>query len=141
MLIMIGSDGKDPGSSVAKRFGHASYYLLYNTDTKKFTAQENSGENHDHDNLYYYLDKGVEAFIVGNIGPHAFEIINTPDSKVYLARKMSVLESIEKLMTGDLEHLSEPTVRKSIGHHDHTGGGHQMGRRHGRKGGRRGNSD
>jgi predicted Fe-Mo cluster-binding NifX family protein len=140
MFIMIGSDGIDLESSVAKRFGHASYYILYNTVTKNFTVEENSQEEHNHDNLYYYLDKGVEAFIVGNIGPHAFQIINTPDSKVYLARKMSVLESIEKFLAGELEHLSEPTVRKSIGH-DHKGGEHHMGRGHGRKGGRRGNFD
>ena len=116
MLILISSDGNNLDSPVAKRLGHANYFILFNTDTKNFEAFENLVEEHNHDNLYDFLQKGVEVFIVGNIGPHAFEIINTPKSKVYLARKMSVSESINKFTSGELEHLAEPTVKKSIGH-------------------------
>ena len=120
MLILIGSDGNNLESPVAKRFGHANYFILYNTETKNFEAFENLAEEHNHDNLYDFLEKGVEVFIVGNIGPHAFEIINTPKNQVYLARKMSVSESLKKFVGGELEHLKEPTVKKSIGHkHDH----------------------
>ncbi len=120
MLILIGSDENNLQSRVAKRFGHANFFILYNTETKNYEAFENKDEGHNHENLKAFLDKGVEAFIVGNIGPHAFEIINTPRSKVYLARKMSVSESIDKFISGELEHLSEPTVKRSIGHaHEH----------------------
>ncbi len=120
MLILIGADGNKLDSPVAKRFGHANHFILINTETKDFEAFENLAEEHNHENLYEFLEKGVEAFIVGNIGPHAFEIINTPQSKVYLARKMSVSESINRFISGELENLTEPTVKKSIGHkHDH----------------------
>jgi len=112
MLILIGSDGNNFESTIAKRFGHANYYLLYNTETKYLEVFENIEEGHNHDNLQYFLDKGVEAFVVGNIGPYAFEIINTPKSKVYLARKMTVKEAIEKLLNGELKQLNEPTVKK-----------------------------
>jgi predicted Fe-Mo cluster-binding NifX family protein len=116
MLLLIGSDENNLQSRVAKRFGQATFFILFNTETKKFEAFENKDEVHHHENLKYFLDKGVEAFIVGNVGPHAFEIINTPKSKVYLARKMSVSESINKFLSGELEHLKEPTVKRSIGH-------------------------
>ena len=86
MLLLIGSDGNKLESPIAKRFGHAEYLIQYNTETKSFEAFTNNGEEHNHDNLQDYLDKGVEIFVVGNIGPHAFEIINTPKSKIYLAR-------------------------------------------------------
>jgi predicted Fe-Mo cluster-binding NifX family protein len=120
MLILIGSDGNKLDSPVAKRFGHANYFILFNTETKNFEAYENLNEEHNHDNLYDFLEKGVEVFIVGNIGPHAFEIIDTPKSQVYLARKMSISESINRFISGELECLAEPTVKKSIGHkHDH----------------------
>ena len=120
MLILIGSDRNNLDSPVAKRFGHANYFILFNTGTKNFETYENLAEEHNHDNLYDFLKRGVEVFIVGNIGPHAFEIINTPKSRVYLARKMSISESINRLISGELERLTEPTVKKSIGHkHDH----------------------
>ena len=119
MLLLLGTDGNNLDSQIAKRFGHANYYLLYNTESKNLEAFENIHEGHNHDNLQNFLDNGVEAFIVGNIGPHAFEIINTPKSKVYLARKMSGQEAVDKLLKGELQQLSEPTAKRSIGHGDH----------------------
>ncbi|MGQ9799291.1 MAG: NifB/NifX family molybdenum-iron cluster-binding protein, partial [Ignavibacterium sp.] len=108
MLLLIGSDGSKLESPIAKRFGHADYFILYNTETKSFEAFENVDEGHNHQKLQQFLDKGVEAFIVGNIGPHAFEVINTPKSKIYLARKMSVQEAIDKYLKGELKQLTEP---------------------------------
>lgn len=116
MILLIGADGNNLESSIAKRFGHAGYYLMYNTETKNFEAFENRDEGHNHNNLLDFLDKGVEAFIVGNVGPHAFEIIFTPKSKVYLARKMSIQEAIDKFVKGELKQLTEPTAKKSTGH-------------------------
>lgn len=116
MLILIGSDGDKLESLISKRFGHADYFIKYNTETKSFEAIDNAEEEHNHDNLQKFIEDGVEAFIVGNIGPHAFEIINTQKSKVYLARKMSVQEAIEKYLKGELQQLTEPTAKKSIGH-------------------------
>ncbi|MHB8871542.1 MAG: NifB/NifX family molybdenum-iron cluster-binding protein [Candidatus Doudnabacteria bacterium] len=121
MKIIIGSDGNNLESPTAKRFGHAKYFILYSTETKIFEAFENIEKEHNHKNLVDYLDKGVEAFIVGNIGPHAFEIINTPKSKVYLARKMFVREAVEKFINGELKQLNEPTAKKSIGHNGEDG--------------------
>jgi predicted Fe-Mo cluster-binding NifX family protein len=116
MLILIGSDGNKLSSQIAKRFGHAEYLIQYKTEIKAFEAFVNNEDGQNHDNLQDFLDKGVEAFIVGNIGPHAFEIINTPRSKVCLARKMSVQEAIDKFIKGELIQLTEPTIKKSISH-------------------------
>lgn len=127
MLIAIGSDGNELTSTVAKRFGHAAHYLLYNTDTKKLEAVKNIDEDHSHSVLYKLIEKGVNAFIVGNIGPHAFEIVSSNNTKVFLARKMSGEEAITSYTNGSLEELTEPTVKKSIGHHGghhHHGDGH-----------------
>ncbi len=116
MLILAGADGCGLQSQMARRFGHAAFFITYDTETKIVTTYENNSLEHDHSNLFAFLEKGVEVFIVGNIGPHAFEIVNTSKSKVYLARKMSVQEAIDKFSKGELKHLSEPTAKKSIGH-------------------------
>jgi predicted Fe-Mo cluster-binding NifX family protein len=116
MLILIGSDGNNLDSPIAKRFGHAEYLIQYNTDSKSFETFKNNEEGHNHDNLQKFLDKGIKVFIVGNIGPQAFETINTPKTKVYLARKMSVQEALNKYQNGELKQLFESTVKQSIGH-------------------------
>lgn len=116
MLILIGSEGKDLNSKVSMRFGHSSYFLIYDTETRSLETYENAGHSEKHEELRKLIEKGVEAVIVGNIGPHAFEAVNTPKSKVYLARKITVNEAIEKLLKGELQQLHEPTAKKSIGH-------------------------
>ena len=136
MLILIGSDGNSLESPIAKRFGHAEYLIEYNTNTKLFEAVVNNKEGHNHDNLQAFLDNGVEVFIVGNIGPHAFELINTPKSKVYLARKMSVQDAIDKFLNNELKQLSESTVKQSIGHgpdDEHHHGDHHHNQEHGKQ--------
>jgi len=114
MLILISSDGNNLQSTIAKRFGHANYYIVFDTETKTYRAFANNNEGHNHDNLVEYLDKGVKAFIVGNIGPHAFDILQTGDAKIYLARKMKTAEAIELFSKNSLKELLEPTMKKSI---------------------------
>lgn len=116
MLIAIGSDGNTLNDKVAKRFGHAEYYIIYNTDNKNFEPMKNNDEDHTHSELEKLIDKGVTAFIVGNIGPHAFEILKEGEAEVYLARKMTIEEAIENYKSQRLQKLTEPTVKKSINH-------------------------
>lgn len=122
MLILISADGNTLGSEVSKRFGHACYYIVYNTESELFDALRNDHEHEseiesedEHANLRHFLDEGVKAFIVGNIGPQAFRTVKTPATKVYLARKMTVGESIKKFLNNQLTELTEPTAKRSIG--------------------------
>ena len=77
MKIVIGSDGNELQSSVAKRFGHAEYYLFCDSETKKTEAIANVDDDHSHSILSKIIERGAEVFIVGNIGPHAFEIVSS----------------------------------------------------------------
>jgi predicted Fe-Mo cluster-binding NifX family protein len=75
MIIVIGSDGSKLEDQVSKRFGHAAFYLIYDTEKNHTETILNNDEDHSHKQLNEFLDKGAEAFIVGNIGPHAFEML------------------------------------------------------------------
>ncbi len=98
MKILIGADGNNLESMVSKRFGHSNYFILYDTNSKTYEATKNEEhQKHNHQNLIEYINKGVEIFIVGNIGPHAFETIKSFDKKIFLARKMTVDEAIKKI--------------------------------------------
>ena len=116
MKILVGADGKNLESSVAKRFGHANYFIIYDAEAESINALANVDENHNHKNLQGFRDNGIKIFIVGNIGPHAFKILNASDSRIYLARKQTVKEAIDRFLNGELKLLTEPTVKKSIGH-------------------------
>ena len=116
MIIAIGSDGNQLTDKISKRFGHANYYIIYDTESKEYKALINQDNDHTHSNLYDLIERGTQIFIVGNIGPHAFEIINTDNVKVYLGRKMTVEEAISQYSENKLEELKDPTVKKSISH-------------------------
>ncbi|MCF8267025.1 MAG: dinitrogenase iron-molybdenum cofactor biosynthesis protein [Ignavibacteriales bacterium] len=119
MKIIFGADGNLPDAPISKRFGHAVYYLLFNSETNNYSAIENlDKEDHDHKNLAEFQKLGVEKYVVGNIGPHAFSLLADAGAEIYLARGMSVRDAAALLLSGKLKRLSEPTVKKSIGHHD-----------------------
>ena len=62
-------------------------------------------------------DLGADTFIVGNIGPHAFEITKSLNLRVMLSRKTTAAEALSKLSNNELELLKAPTLKKSI--HEH----------------------
>ena len=120
MKALIAADGPTLDSIVAKRFGHAPYYLYVDVDTKQVQVIENT--NHDdetHAMISQMAQQGVDVFITGNIGPHAFELVKSLDQRVALARKMSAAEALEKLQKDELEILQAPTVNQSFRDHRH----------------------
>ena len=59
MKITLGSEGNTLKSKVAKRFGHAQHYVIYDTETETLEVIENIDDNHTHSVLYELLDKGM----------------------------------------------------------------------------------
>lgn len=119
MKVLIAANGPTLDSSVAKRFGHAPYYLYVDSETGQAQAINNT-DHHDetHAIIPHMVGQGVEVFITGNIGPHAFELTRSLKRQVALARQMSANEALDKLQKGELEILSAPTLKHSV--HDHT---------------------
>jgi predicted Fe-Mo cluster-binding NifX family protein len=117
MKILFAADDKTLESKIAKRFGHAKYYLIYDLDNDSFEAMVNPGHGEKHEILYELANKGIKTFIVGNIGPGAYETVEEVGAEVYLARLMTVKDALEKYKSGELEKLSKPTLKRSIEHH------------------------
>lgn len=118
MKVLIAAQGTTLDSPVAKRFGHAPYYLNVDLDSMEIHVIDNA-EHHDetHAIIPQMAKNGVKVFITGNIGPHAFELANSLNRQVALARKMSAREALEKLQRGELKILTAPTLKRSV--HDH----------------------
>jgi len=117
MKILLSTDGKTLESKIAKRFGHANYYLIYDHKSKEIEARINHGHDDNHSSLIDLANEGVENFIVGNIGPNAFKVLNDKNTKVYLARKIIAKEALNKFLNNELEELTTPTLKRSIEGH------------------------
>ena len=117
MKILLATDGETLESKIAKRFGHANYYLIYDSDTKKIDARTNHGHDNTHSNLLELANEGVTDFIIGNIGPNAFKVLNKAETKIYLARKYTAIEALDRFFNSELEKLTKPTLKRSIEGH------------------------
>ena len=117
MKILLATDGKTLESKIAKRFGHANYYLIFNNESKELEARINHGHDDNHSSLVDLANEGVTQFIVGNIGPNAFKVLHDKNTKVYLARKFRAKEALDKLLNNEIEELINPTLKRSIEGH------------------------
>jgi predicted Fe-Mo cluster-binding NifX family protein len=117
MKILLATDGETLESKIAKRFGHANYYLIFDNESKEIEARVNHGHDDNHSSLGDLANEGVTDFIVGNIGPNAFKVLQDKSTKVYLARKNKAKDALEKFLNNELEELTTPTLKRSIEGH------------------------
>lgn len=114
MKVVIAAAGPTLDSLVAKRFGHAPYYLLVDSATRELQVIENHEDDDEtHAIIPRLAGQGAVVFITGNIGPHAFQLIQSLQRQVVLARRMPAGEALDKLQRGELKLLNAPTVKHS----------------------------
>ncbi len=122
MKLLVAADAASLDSRIAKRFGHAAFYLLVDTDTLDVEPIGNTGHDEKHEVIATMAGNGATAAIVGNIGPGAFKQLGAKKMQVALARNMTVREAIDRFKSGQLRVLDKPTVKESIRDSRHEGG-------------------
>jgi len=66
------------------------------------------------------IDKGVDAFIVAEMGPPGIRLLQSYKIKAYLAEGLDVKTALEKLMKNELPELNRPThEERHHGEHHH----------------------
>ena len=119
MKVLIATQNASLDSTVAKRFGHAPYYLLIDSESIEVEVFDNPEHDDTHSIIPELAKRGVKLFITGNIGPHAYDLIRSLNLRVALARKMTARKALRKLQEGELQILDAPTMKHSA--HEHSG--------------------
>lgn len=114
MKILLATDGETLESKIAKRFGEASYYLIYNIENKEIEARVNPGHDDNHSGLIDLVNEGVLHYIIGNTGPNAFNILNDRNAELYLARGSVAKDALDTFLNHKLERLTKSTLKKPI---------------------------
>ena len=117
MKILLATDGDSLKSKIAKRFGEAPYYLIFDSETKKTEARVNPGHDDNHSALIDLVNEGVLHYIVGNTGPNAFDILKNLGAKLYLARGLVAEEALNSFLNNEIEPLTKPTLKRPIREH------------------------
>lgn len=121
MKYLIATDGPELTAKLAKRFGHAAYFTIYDTQTGESKSFPGVGHDEPSHGLGRFENQGIERVLLGNVGPGAFADIKSLGWQCYLARKMNAEQAIEATESGEIKVLTEPTTKKSIhsGHGEH----------------------
>ena len=119
MKVLIAADGKTLDSRIAKRFGHAVWYLIVDLETDKVVERlENVRSEDHHEVVPKAAERGVTTIVTGNIGPRSYELISLYSLQVAHAKQMTVRAALVRLKEGALRILDAPSVRKNVEEHE-----------------------
>ena len=102
MLIAIASEGLDPDSLVAEKFGRTPFIIFYDTEKNTFESLRNP-----YANLFggagiqtsqLIIEKNAAAVITTDISLNPLRLLKSADVKVYSCPRKQVLEAAKEFM-------------------------------------------
>ncbi|KUK99370.1 MAG: Uncharacterized protein XE08_0065 [Parcubacteria bacterium 32_520] len=119
MKIAITSTGAKLEDEVDPRFGRCRYFILFDANTNKFEALENTGAQGmggvGIQSGQIMADKEVKIVLTGNCGPNAFQTLQAAGIKVITGVSGTVQEAIDKFKSGDYKAVSQANVSAHSG--------------------------
>ena len=115
MKILITTEGDSLESKVDPRFGRAGNFLVYDTETEKFTTVSNTQNIQAQQGAGIQAgrtaaDTGAQAVLTGNCGPKAFRVLNQAGIRVYVGVKGTVREALDAFRKGELTEATSANV-------------------------------
>lgn len=113
MKICVTSQGDNLDTQLDPRFGRCQYFIFVDTDTMKYEVIKNpnidstGGAGIQSGQLM--ADRQVKAVVTGNIGPNAFQTLQSAGVDIITGASGSVREAIEHYKKGALKKTQEPT--------------------------------
>lgn len=144
MIIAVTASKPDLSSPVDPRFGRAPFFLIVNSDTMEFEAEENSNLNAASgagiQSAQMITGKKAEALLTGSCGPNAFQTLQAAGVNVVTGVTGTVEEAVKAYASGRYQTTSQPNVPSHFGMPQGPGGftGPGMGGGRGRGTGRGG---
>lgn len=107
MLIAIPSEGIEPISLVAEKFGRTPFIIFYDVERDSFESLRNP-----YANIFggagiqiaqLIIERNVEAVISFDIGISSLRILKSANIEVYSCKKIKVQEAVNEFKNGKLQ--------------------------------------
>jgi len=106
MKIAFSAKGKDMSSIIDARFGRASGFLIYDTESREFSVVDNifinSGQGAGIKSAETIIKAGVEVLITGDCGPKALSALRMANVRAYSVKEVSIAEALKAFEDGKL---------------------------------------
>lgn len=110
MKIAISATGKTIENLLDMRFGRCEYFQIHDTESEKFMAIENKGQNSSGGAgiaaANQLIDEKVEVIITGSLGPNAFELIEKAGIKAYKCGNIAISAVLQKYKNRELQEIN-----------------------------------
>jgi len=113
MKIAVSATGNHLDSAIDPRFGRCAYFLIVDTENMNFEAFSNEssalGGGAGIQSGQLMAERQVKAVVTGNIGPNAFQTLQSAGVEIITGASGSIKEAIENYKKGALNPTQEPT--------------------------------
>ncbi|MEA3475076.1 MAG: NifB/NifX family molybdenum-iron cluster-binding protein [Candidatus Cloacimonadota bacterium] len=116
MKIAFTTTGKGWDAQVDRRFGRANGFFIFDEDSDKekyisnkqnMNAMGGAGVQ----SAQNIINLKIDALVTGNMGPRAFQILNSAGIKIYLAEEnLTIKEAYDAFRNNELKELADPNV-------------------------------
>ena len=114
MKLAIPASGPGVDGPVDDRFGRCACYVIVDVETGDWETVPNPGLNAGGGAgsraARFLADQGVDAVVLGNVGPNAAMVLCAMGIAVYSGAEGTVNETLERYRHGDLTRIESPTV-------------------------------
>ncbi len=114
MKICITSTGESLDSVVDPRFGRCAYFIIVDPESLEFKTLVNPSASATGgagiQSAQLVANEGTAAVITGNVGPNAFQTLNSLGIKVYIGATGTIKEVIQQYKEGKYKEMSGPSV-------------------------------
>ena len=119
MKVCVTSEGNNLDSKIDARFGRCQCFIIVDTDTLAFEAIQNpnieSMGGAGVQSGQFVAATKVKAVLTGNVGPNAFQTLQSAGIDVITGISGTVKEAVEKYKNGGLKPTQGPSVNSKFG--------------------------
>lgn len=136
MKIVVSANGQDLEAQASPVFGRCPVYVFVDTETMAFEAAENPAINAAGgagiQAAQFVVERGAQAVVTGNMGPNAFNVLQSAGVPVYLFGGGTVGEAVRAHQQGQLSTIGGASAPAHAGMGMGRGMGRGMGMGRGR---------
>ncbi len=115
MKIAFTTSGTDLNAALDRRFGRASQFLVYDTDSRAFEVVDNAqnlnaAQGAGIQAAQAVVETGAKAVVTGHCGPKAFRVLEAAGVKVYNTDATTISEALDMYREGRLTEASAANV-------------------------------
>ncbi len=119
MKLAVTATGEELDSKSDGRFGRCSAFIIVDPETLDYESVQNASQAATSgagvQAAQTLADFGVDALATGNVGPNAFNVLDSAGITIYTGASGNIRDVIEDFKDDELSRANEPTAPGGAG--------------------------